>query len=78
MSEWGIEHPSIFGNAGGCFVEGLSFVGAVVVIAALVHTLPANKKEKAQDTQVKTETVKSDTTAIPRDTVFINALSNVR
>ena len=46
MSEWGIEHPSIFGNAGGCFVEGLSFVGAVVVIAALVHTLPANKKVK--------------------------------
>ena len=27
MSEWGIEQPSSFGNAGGCFVEGLSFVG---------------------------------------------------
>ena len=72
MSEQGIEQPSSFGNAGGCFVELLSGV------AALVCTLPENKKEKTQDTQVKTETVKSDTTAIPRDTVFINAFGHNR
>lgn len=31
MSEWGIEQHSTFGNAGGCFVEGLSFVGHGVI-----------------------------------------------
>ena len=36
MSEWGIEQPSTFGNAGGCFVEGLSFVGGIAIVVTLL------------------------------------------
>ena len=49
MSEWGIEQPSIFGNAGGCFVECLSFVGAVVIVVGLATI--DSKQDKPNTTQ---------------------------
>jgi len=60
MSEWGIEQPSTFGDAGGCFVEGLSLVGGVALIVIMLCVAP---KERAHDnqSQPKREFIKQDT-----------------
>lgn len=60
MSEWGIEQPSSFGDAGGCFVEGLSLVGGVALIVIMLCVVP---KERAHDnqSQPKREFIKQDT-----------------
>lgn len=71
MSEWGIEQHSTFGNAGGCFVEGLSFVGLVAIIVGLASIDSKQDKPKIKDkTQPKIESVEQNTVAIPQDTVM--------
>lgn len=70
MSEWGIEQPSSFGNVGGCFVEGLSLVGGIAVIVAILTLARPEKNGKTQNTQPNIEHVKSDTNIIPCDTVM--------
>ena len=37
MSEWGIPQGSTFGGLGGCFVEGLSMVGGLVICGLLIN-----------------------------------------
>jgi hypothetical protein len=71
MSEWGIEQHSTFGDAGGCFVEGLSFVGAVAIIVGLASIDSKQDKPKIKDeTQPKVESVEQNAVAIPQDTVM--------
>ena len=70
MSEWGIEQPSTFGGAGGCFVEGLSFVGAIAIIVGLVSIDRTQDKPKTKDkTQPKVEYVRQNAFVVPQDTV---------
>ena len=71
MSEWGIEQPSIFGNAGGCFVECLSFVGAVVIVVGLATIDSKQDKPRVKDkAQPKVESVRQNILVIPQDTAM--------
>lgn len=71
MSEWGIEQHSTFGNAGGCFVDGLSVVGAVAIIVGLATIDSKQDKPRVKDkAQPKVESVEQNAVAIPQDTVM--------
>ena len=71
MSEWGIEQHSTFGNAGGCFVKCLSFVGAVAIIVGLASIDSKQDKPKIKDkTQPKVESVRQKIPVIPQDTAM--------
>lgn len=75
MSEWGIEQHSTlhstFGDAGGCFVEGLSFVGAVAIIVGLATIDSKQDRPKIKDkAQPKVESVRQNVVAVPSDTVM--------
>ncbi len=71
MSEWGIEQHSTFGNAGGCFVDCLSCVGAVAIIVGLATIDSKQDKPRAKDkAQPKVESVEQNAVAIPRDTAM--------
>ncbi len=75
MSELGIEQHSplhsTFGNAGGCFVEGLSFVGAVAIIVGLASIDSKQDKPKIKDkAQPKVESVRQNILVIPQDTAM--------
>ncbi len=78
MSEWGIEQPSSFGNAGGCFVESLSLIGGVVIIVALI-SLSHKQTEQIQNnnTQSKVESVKQNPKVISQDTIVYHSTNNL-
>lgn len=77
MSEWGIEQPSTFGNAGGCFVEGLSFVGGIAIVVTLLCTLPSGKLNDKQP-QSQIESVKPDTIVNSPDTIAFKNIARQR
>ena len=71
MSEWGIEQHSTFGNAGGCFVKCLSFVGAVAIIVGLATIDSKQDKPRAKDkAQPKVESVRQNILVVPQDTAM--------
>lgn len=71
MSEWGIEQHSTFGDAGGCFIKGLSFVGAVAIIVGLASIDSTQDKPKIKDkAQPKVESVRQNVVAVPSDTAM--------
>jgi hypothetical protein len=71
MSEWGIEQHSTFGNAGGCFVDVLSCVGAVAIIVGLATIDSKQDRPKIKDkAQPKVESVRQNVVAVPSDTVM--------
>ena len=71
MSEWGIEQHSTFGNAGGCFVDCLSCVGAVAIIVGLASIDSKQDKSRVKDeTQPKVESVRQNVVAVPQDTAM--------
>lgn len=71
MSEWGIEQHSTFGNAGGCFVDCLSCVGAVAIIVGLATIDSKQDKPRAKDkAQPKVESVEQNAVVIPQDTAM--------
>lgn len=71
MSEWGIEQHSTFGNAGGCFVDGISVVGVIAIIAGLASIDSTQDKTRVKDkAQPKVESVRQNVVAVPSDTVI--------
>ena len=71
MSEWGIEQHITFGNAGGCFVDCLSCVGAVAIIVGLATIDSKQDKPRAKDkAQPKVESVEQNAVVIPQDTAM--------
>ena len=55
MSEWGIPQGSTFGGLGGCFVEGLSMVGGLVICGLLINfsVKQGNKDQETIDNMEK-------------------------
>lgn len=77
MSEWGIEQQSTFGDAGGCFLEGLSLVGGIAISVAIVCATSSDKSSDKQP-QSKIESVKSDTIVNLPDTIAFENIARQR
>ena len=73
-----IEQPSSFGEFGGYFVRGVSYVGFGAIIVALICL--SNKKTEQvpnDNTLPKIESVKQDTNTISPETIVYNSTKNL-
>ena len=64
------EQPYNFGDNNGCLVQLLHLFGDIAILVAMGLVVPSGRTRPTQPKQ-KTETVKQDSIATPRDTTLV-------